>query len=808
MSVYLLTIAPTLSFFDSGEMIAGSYTLGVSHPPGYPVYVTLGKLFTFLPINNVAFRVNLMSSFFAAMTSVMIYYITRAMLMEGNKKKSVPAGPAWLKAPEAAGMFSALAFSLSYNLWAWAVVSKFYTLNAFVVSCMLMLLLRWRRARREEGDVGGGHSLSYLYAIAFLCGIAAVVHISQFALIPVYMVYILIVDGSAILGVPEIKKLIREPSTYIILLIFIILELTAYPRSDSAADFSTWGKMLLIIGMVFLALMLVLALVLFHKKNKSITIKKSVTPIFIILAVFILLEVVILYLPDEYYLNKVLMVIPFTLLFTYLLIRETIKFKVVAIMGFFLLLGHSIYMHLPIRAAQEPLINWGIATDWAQFKWVYNREGYPSVGGARDWALFWDQIKSFNLVREFTWAGIPLILFGLVGHYKKDWRHFTVLVFGSVFMTMVIVLAGNPPKENIFLLEQFYIPVYIFLTVIMGGAVYLILEGNGLGPWILALTLPFMFLGELPTGYLESLFTGNAAPASETGYPPYLFFILYAVLACIIFFGVRTLLKVHKPGYQLIYVAVFAVLFILYPAYQLKAHYWKNDRSKNFIAYDMGNAELTSSPEFSVLFTWGDSGAFPMWYLQDVERKRPDVLLVHTPHLPLGWFLHSISREAGDLGDSSQIARDYNLLRNFNGIKGVEQMLSTPEEFRDPAAMIKEVIKLNKGRVFTFDYSSRYSVDMPYPVFPYGITYRPLEEDYVEQNIKIWRYLVTRGLPEPTEALDPDETKAVMIYGYVYADFGKKLLDMGLEPLARQQFAEAVKYSPDLSQAIATFLHR
>ncbi len=43
MTVYLSTIAPTLSFFDSGEMIAGAYTLGVSHPPGYPVYVTLGQ---------------------------------------------------------------------------------------------------------------------------------------------------------------------------------------------------------------------------------------------------------------------------------------------------------------------------------------------------------------------------------------------------------------------------------------------------------------------------------------------------------------------------------------------------------------------------------------------------------------------------------------------------------------------------------------------------------------------------------------------------------------------------------------------
>ncbi len=226
MLVYLMTIAPTLSFFDSGEMIAGAYTLGVAHPPGYPVYVTLGKLFTYLPFGNVAFRVNLMSSFFAAMTSVMIYYITRAMLNDSDNDSFVLFKR--LKFSDIAGILSALAFAFSYNLWAWAVVSKFYTLNAFVVACILMLLIRWRRARMEEGSSGGSHSLAYLYTIAFLFGIAAVVHISQFVLIPVYLLYILIVDGSALLGVPEIKKLIKEPLTYVILFIFIILELVAY----------------------------------------------------------------------------------------------------------------------------------------------------------------------------------------------------------------------------------------------------------------------------------------------------------------------------------------------------------------------------------------------------------------------------------------------------------------------------------------------------------------------------------------------------------------------------------------------------
>ena len=75
-AVYLLTVAHTVSFFDSGELISGAATLGVSHPPGYPLYVLTGHLFSYMPLGNIAFRVNLLSSFFGALSVMMIYLIT------------------------------------------------------------------------------------------------------------------------------------------------------------------------------------------------------------------------------------------------------------------------------------------------------------------------------------------------------------------------------------------------------------------------------------------------------------------------------------------------------------------------------------------------------------------------------------------------------------------------------------------------------------------------------------------------------------------------------------------------------------
>ena len=81
--IYILTMAPTTSFWDCGEFIATSITLGVPHPPGTPFYLLLGNFFSQLPTySDLGARVNLISPIFSALAVMFLYLIIVQLIEE------------------------------------------------------------------------------------------------------------------------------------------------------------------------------------------------------------------------------------------------------------------------------------------------------------------------------------------------------------------------------------------------------------------------------------------------------------------------------------------------------------------------------------------------------------------------------------------------------------------------------------------------------------------------------------------------------------------------------------------------------
>ncbi|MEA3436865.1 MAG: DUF2723 domain-containing protein, partial [Thermodesulfobacteriota bacterium] len=60
---YVLFTNDHLGGADSGELIGTSYKWGVAHPPGYPLYITLSKIFSLIsPFESVIYTYNLFST--------------------------------------------------------------------------------------------------------------------------------------------------------------------------------------------------------------------------------------------------------------------------------------------------------------------------------------------------------------------------------------------------------------------------------------------------------------------------------------------------------------------------------------------------------------------------------------------------------------------------------------------------------------------------------------------------------------------------------------------------------------------------
>ena len=76
LCIYTMTMAPTTSFWDCGEFIASSFIMGVPHPPGAPLFLIIGNVFSNIPIfNDIGARVNFLSPLISAFSVGFLYLI-------------------------------------------------------------------------------------------------------------------------------------------------------------------------------------------------------------------------------------------------------------------------------------------------------------------------------------------------------------------------------------------------------------------------------------------------------------------------------------------------------------------------------------------------------------------------------------------------------------------------------------------------------------------------------------------------------------------------------------------------------------
>lgn len=186
--IYIKFLAPSIFEGDPAEFSIVCYILGIPHPNGYPIYTWIGHIFTMIPVGTVAQRINTMSAFFGAITVSIVYTIVFKLVMWNKKlfkNKNISDSPLTkvnsdFNVYRLIAVIAALSLALSKTFWSQAEIAEVYTLNAFFIALMILILIKWNENR----------DIKYLYVFFLIYGLSIGAHASNLFFMPAFLLFI------------------------------------------------------------------------------------------------------------------------------------------------------------------------------------------------------------------------------------------------------------------------------------------------------------------------------------------------------------------------------------------------------------------------------------------------------------------------------------------------------------------------------------------------------------------------------------------------------------------------------------------
>ncbi|MHB8154884.1 MAG: glycosyltransferase family 117 protein [Candidatus Omnitrophota bacterium] len=154
--VYTLTLEPTVFWVDSGVYLATIKGFGIAFAPGFPLYILLAKLWSFLPFKSFAWRVNFLSAIFGALACGFLYLSIRKILESLNQEVSSLN-------IKIISLACALSFGFSYSHWSQAINAEVYSFNVLFTAIIVYLFSIWE----GEGDKRLVLLLAFCYGLSF-----------------------------------------------------------------------------------------------------------------------------------------------------------------------------------------------------------------------------------------------------------------------------------------------------------------------------------------------------------------------------------------------------------------------------------------------------------------------------------------------------------------------------------------------------------------------------------------------------------------------------------------------------------------
>lgn len=652
-TTYILTLEPSVSFWDCGEFISCAYRLQVSHQPGYPLFAMLGKAFSLLSFGNnakVPYFTNLMSALASGATIMFLFWTITALAKKLLIKSNEEVDRQQLNIIMAAGLVGALAFTYTDTFWFSAVETIVFALSSLCTAIVFWAILKWDANADEAG------ADKWIVLIAYIIGLSIGIHLLNLLTIPaIAMVYYFRRYNNISLKSGLIAFLIS-----IVILGLVQFGIRGYTIFFAAkADFFFVNTLGLGFGsgagFFFILLIGTIAGGIWYSIRKA---KPMLNLAFLCIA--------------------------------------------------FIYFGYSSFVYIPIRASANTDLNnshpdnaftlysylnriqYGetplLTGPYYDAKVVDEKEGniiyqkgktkYESVGKKLDyvydhttflprmWSTESDPYYAQNAQFYKQWVGIPdgeaptfadnmkwmfswqiyqmyarYFLWNFVGRYNEfDGQQSTADVNGN--WTSGIFDGGKHLPKSITEGTN-YTPLYA-LPLILGllGAIYHFKRKKRDA---LIIALLFFFTGIAIVLYVNQ----NSIQPRERDYSYVGSFYAFAIW---IGLGVIALIEVvrKKVSLRIATIGSFAICMLAVPVL-LAFKEWKgHDRSTKMTPHDMAYNFLISCPKDAILFTYGDNDTYSLWYDQEVEGIRPDVRIVCLSLFSGDWYIRQMQKKMNE----------------------------------------------------------------------------------------------------------------------------------------------------------------
>ncbi|MBI5325351.1 MAG: DUF2723 domain-containing protein [Ignavibacteriae bacterium] len=612
----LITVQPTVPFWDCGEFSAASIWQQVPHPPGAPLFLMIGKVFhTIIPFGDQGWRINLVSVFSGAFTIWFLYLITVKAIVYMRKEKTGTLSESL--AIYASAFVGAVAFGFSDTFWFNAVESEVYAMSNVFVAVIVYLMMNWN----EEADRPGNER--YILVIAYLIGLSTGVHL--LSILTIFSIIMLI----------YFRKYKLNTQSFIVMgVISILIFFLIYPGIIKWVPAFLGGDLP------------------FKNECKEAIIKDSpmVTVFFILIVLGAIATLWYSYKNNKPILN--LSMFSFLLLlfgystYTQILLRsnsnspmnENEPKNMNSLVSY---LGREQYGEAPnwprrYQTDDEFIVHYNEKDDKGEF--VYGQWNPPireevqcnDEGGG----IMVPKFKDVNTGGELSYMFKYQI-------YHMYYRYFLWNFVGrSSDVQDADYSFSNTAEAKSLNYKSGYanlFPVRFYALPLLIGLIGLFFHF-----WKDPKTALVFFIMFLLMGVLAAIAQNQQNPQPRER--DYFYAGSFMVWCMWIGFGVYGLIDwVGKRKFTTPVVSAIAAISFIAVPFNMAMGGWKiHSRAGNYIPFDYSYNILQSTEQNAIIFTNGDNDTFPVWFLQDVEGVRRDVRVVN---LSLGntlWYVHQL----------------------------------------------------------------------------------------------------------------------------------------------------------------------